>query len=139
MQVIGCDGEKFLINAGCAIFPAAVLFLRSNHAKQNIKVKLKDLVGNIELRKTVYTSIFGNEFTVGLVYSDSLKEFDSKLEHLCKKWEVNKKLQSICQYLQVHEVDQFGYLIIKYVLQHIGIVITIDLFTTNAAECIIVS
>ena len=92
MQVIGCDGEKFLINAGCAKFPAAVLLLHSNHAKQNIKVKLKDLVGNIELRKTVYTSIFGNEFTVGLVYSDSLKEFDLKLKHLCKKREVNQKL-----------------------------------------------
>ena len=84
MQVIGCDGEKFLINAGCAIFPAAVLFLRSNHAKQNIKVKLKDLVGNIELRKTVYTSIFRNEFTIALVYSDSLKVFDLRLEHLSK-------------------------------------------------------
>ena len=92
MQVIGCDGEKFLINAGCAIFPAAVLFLRSNHAKQNIKVKLKDLVGNIELRKTVYTSIFGNEFTVGLVYSDSLKDFALKLKHLRKKQELNQKL-----------------------------------------------
>ena len=81
-----------VFNAGCAIFPAAVLFLRSNHAKQNIKVKLKDLVGNIELRKTVYTSIFGNEFTVGLVFSDSLKEFDLKLKHLRKKREVNQKL-----------------------------------------------
>ena len=93
MQVIGCDGEKSLINAGCATFPAAVMFLCSNHTKQNIKEKLKDLVGDIELRKTVYTSIFGNEFTVGLVYSDSLKEFDLRLEHLCKKWEVNLKLQ----------------------------------------------
>ena len=92
MQVIGCDGEKSLINAGCATFPAAAMRLRSNHAKQNIKEKLKDLVGNIELRKTVYTSIFGNEFTVGLVYSDSLKEFDLKLKHVCKKQEVNQKL-----------------------------------------------
>ena len=37
--------------------------LRSNYAKQNIKEKLKDLVGNIELRKTVYTLVFGSEFT----------------------------------------------------------------------------
>ena len=64
-----------------------------------------------------------------------MKEFDLKLEHLCKKWELNPKLQSICQYLQVHEVDQFRFHIIKYVLQHNGIVVTIDLFTTNAAEC----
>ena len=92
MQVIGCDGKKFLINTGCAKFPAAALLLRSNHAKQNIKVKLKGLVGNIELRKTMYTSIFGNEFMVGLVYSDSLKGFDLKLKHLRKKQEVNQKL-----------------------------------------------
>ena len=65
-----------------------------------------------------------------------MKEFDLKLEHLCKKWELNPKLQSFCQYLQVHEVDQFRFHIIKYVLQHNGIVVTIDLFTTNAAECI---
>ena len=73
------------------------MLLRSNHAKQNIKEKLKDLVGNIELRKTVYTSIFGNEFTIALVYSDSLKVFDLSFEHLCKKWEVNPELQSFCQ------------------------------------------
>ena len=132
MQVIGCDGEKSLINEGCATFPAAVMLLCSNHAKQNIKEKLKDLVGDIELRKTVYTSIFGNEFTVGLVYSDSLKEFDLRLEHLCKKWEVNLKLQ----YFQVHKADQFQYHIIKCVVQHSGIVDTRDLFTTNATECI---
>ena len=60
LQVIGGDSEKSLINAGCATFPDAVMLLHSNYVKQNIKEKLKDLVGNIELRKTVYTSIFGN-------------------------------------------------------------------------------
>ena len=79
LQVIGCDGKKSLINAGCATSPAAVMLLRSNYAKQNIKEKLKDLVGNIELRKTVYTSIFGNKFTIALVYTDSLKVFDLRL------------------------------------------------------------
>ena len=85
LQVIGCDGEKPVINAGCATFPAAVMLLCSNHPKQNIKERLKNLVGDIELRKTVYTSISGNEFTVCLVYLDSLEEFDLRLEHLCKK------------------------------------------------------
>ena len=136
LQVIDCDSEKSLINAGCATFPVAVMLLHSNHAKQNIKEKLKDLVGNIELRKTVYTSIFGNEFTVGLVYSDSFKEFDLRLEHLCKKWEVNPKLQSFCQYFQVHKADQFRYHRIKCVMQHTGIVDTMDLFTSNAIECV---
>ena len=134
--VIGCDGEMSSINGGCATFPAAVMLLCSNHAKQNIKEKLKDLVGDIELRKTVYTSIFGNEFTVGLVYSDSFKEFDLRLEHLCKKWEVNPKLQSFCQYFHEHKAGQFPYHIIKCVVQHTGIVDTIDLFTTNATECV---
>ena len=133
LRVIGCDGEKSLINAGCATFPAAVILLRSNHAKQNNKEKLKDLVGNIELRKTVYTSIFGNEFTIALVYSDSLKVFNLRLEHLCKKWEVNPKLRSFCQYFKVHKADQFRY---HVVLQHTGIVDKVYLFTTNVAECI---
>ena len=79
LQVIGCDGEKSLINAGCATFPAAAMLLCSNHAKQNIKERLKDLVGDIEVRKIVYTSMFGKEFRVGLVYPDSLKEFDLRL------------------------------------------------------------
>ena len=136
LQVIGCDGKKPLINAGCATFPAAVMLLRSNYAIQNIKEKLKDLVGNFGLRKTVYTSIFGNEFTIDLVYTDSLKVFDLRLEHLCKRWEVNPKLQSFCQYFKVHKTDQFRYHIIKYVVQHTGIVDKIYLFTTNVAECI---
>ena len=71
LQVTGCDGGISLINAGCARFPAAVMFLCSNHVKQNIKERLKDLVGDIKLKKTVCTSIFGNESTVCLVYSDS--------------------------------------------------------------------
>ena len=78
LQVIGCDGEKFLINACCATFPAAFMLLCSHHAKQNIKERLKDLVGDIERRKTVYTSIFGNEFAVGLVYSENLKGFKTR-------------------------------------------------------------
>ena len=53
---------KSLINAGCATFSAAVRLLCSDHVKQNIKDKVNDLVGNFELRKTAYTSIFGNEF-----------------------------------------------------------------------------
>ena len=134
LQVTGCDGGISLINAGCARFPAAVMFLCSNHVKQNIKERLKDLVGDIKLRKTVCTSIFGNESTVCLVYSDSLKEFDLRLGYLCKKWEVNPKFQSFCQYFQAHKADQFRYHIIKCVVQHTGIVDTIDLFTTNAAE-----
>ena len=56
----------------------------SDHAKQNIKEKMKDLVGNIELRKTEYTLIFGNGFTFGLVYPANLKEFDLRLKYLCK-------------------------------------------------------
>ena len=92
------------------------MLLRSNHAKQNIKEKLNNLIGNSELRKTVYTSIFGNEFTIALVYSDSLKVFDLRFEHLCKKWGVNPELQSFCQYFKVHKVDQFRYHVIKCVV-----------------------
>ena len=84
----------------------------------------------------MHTLIFGNEFTFGLVTSDSLKVFDIRLEHLFKKWEVNPKLQSFCQYFQVHKADQFRYHRIKCVMQHTGIVDTMDLFTSNAIECV---
>ena len=87
MHVTGCNGGKLLINAGCATFPAAVMLLRSNHAKQNIKEKLKNLVEDIELRNIVYILIFENKFTVGLIHSFNLKEFDLRLEHLCRKSE----------------------------------------------------
>ena len=40
---------------------------------------LKDLVGDIKLRKIVHTSIFESKFKVGLAYSHSLKEFDLRL------------------------------------------------------------
>ena len=66
----GCGGEKSLINADCATFSAAVRLLCSDHAKQNIKEKVKDLIGNTELRKTMYTSIFGNEFRYTLVFGN---------------------------------------------------------------------
>ena len=82
----------------------------------------------------MYTSIFGNEVTVGLVYSGSLKEF--KTWTSTQKLEVKPELQSFCQYFQVHKIDQFQYHIMKCVVQHTGVVDTIDLFTTNATECI---
>ena len=84
LQVIGWGVEKSLIDVSCATSSAAVMLLCSDHAKQNIKEKMKNLVGNIELRKTVYTLIFGNEFTFGLVYPANLKEFDLRLKYLCK-------------------------------------------------------
>ena len=44
------------------------------------------------------------------------------------------KVQSFCQYFQVHKADQFRYHIIKCFVQHTGIDDTIDLFSTNATE-----
>ena len=49
---------------------------------------------------------------------------------------MNAKLQSFCQYFKVHKADQFQYHVIKYVVQHTGIVDKIYLFTTNVAEYI---
>ena len=46
------------------------------------------------------------------------------------------KVQSFCQYFQVHKADQFRYHRIKCVMQHTGIVDTMDLFTSNAIECV---
>ena len=51
MQIIGCDGEKSLINVGCAKSPVAVILLCLNHAKQKIKEKLKDLLGDTDPKR----------------------------------------------------------------------------------------
>ena len=48
---------------------------------------------------------------------------------------MNPKLQLFRQYFQVQKADH-RYHIIKCIVQHNGIVDTIDLFTTNATECI---
>ena len=65
----------------------------ANHTNQNIKKKLRDLVSDTDLRKTVFTSLFGNEFIVGLMYSNSPDEFDVRFQILSEKWDKNPKLQ----------------------------------------------
>ena len=136
IQVIGCDSEKSIINASCSTFPAAILLLCANHAKQNIKEKLRDLVSDTDLRKTVFTCLFGNESTVGLVYSNSPDEFDVRFQMLCKKLGKIPKLQNFLQYFQVHKADIFRYHLIKGIVDHSGIVDIQDLFTTNSTESI---
>ena len=85
IQAIGCDSEKSIINASCSTFPAVILLLCANHTNQNIKKKLRDLVSDTDLRKTVFTSLFGNEFIVGLMYSNSPDEFDVRFQMLSEK------------------------------------------------------
>ena len=48
---------------------------------------------------------------------------------------MNPKLQLFCQYFQLQKADH-RYHIIKCIVQHTGIVDTIDIFTTNATESI---
>ena len=136
IQITGCDSEKSIINASCSTFLAAILLLCANHAKQNIKEKLRDLVSDADLRKAVFTSLFGNEFTVGLVYSNSPDEFDVRFQILCEKWDKNPKLQKFSQYFQVHKADILRHHLIKGVVDHSGIVDIQDLFTTNSTESI---
>ena len=49
IQVTGCDSEKSIINASGSTFSSAILLLCGNHAKQNIKEKLRDLVSDADL------------------------------------------------------------------------------------------
>ena len=51
IQVIGCDSKISIINASCSSFPAAILLLCANHAKQNITEKLRDLVCDADLKR----------------------------------------------------------------------------------------
>ena len=52
-----------------------------------------------------------------------------------KQREMNPKLEFFCQYFQVQKAYH-QYHIIKCIVQHTGIVDTIDIFTTNATESI---
>ena len=108
----------------------------ANHANQNIKEKLGDLVSDTDLRKTVFTSLFGNEFTVELVYSNSPDDFDVRFQMLCEKWDKNPKLQKFSQYFQVYKADIFWYHLIKGAVDHSEIVDIQDLFKTNSTESI---
>ena len=51
IQVIGCNSKISIINASCSSFPAAILLLCANHAKQNITEKLRDLVCDADLKR----------------------------------------------------------------------------------------
>ena len=82
----------------------------------------------------MFTSLFGNEFTVGLVYSNSPDEFDVRFQILYEKWDKNPKLQKFSQYVQVHKADILRHHLIKGVVDHSGIVDIQDLFTTNSTE-----
>ena len=136
VQVIGCDDEKALSNIGCDAFPVAILLLCANHAKKNVQEKLRDLVNDNELRKVVNSSIFGSDFTKGLIHSVSPAEFDEKFAVLCAKWNEDERLQKFAQYFEVHKADKFRYHLIKGMVDKAQIVDTNDLFTTNLVECI---
>ena len=88
--VIPCASEKSIIKWSCSTFLAAILLLCTNHAKQNIKEKLRNLIrftkdlSDADLRKTVFTSLFGKEFKKGLVYSNSPDGFDVIFQMPCE-------------------------------------------------------
>ena len=82
--VTPCASEKSIIKWSCSTFLAAILLLCTNHAKQNIKEKLRNLISDADLRKTVFTSLFGNEFKKGLVHSNSPDGFDLIFQMPCE-------------------------------------------------------
>ena len=136
LQVIGYDGEKALSNNGCAAFPAALLLLCANHAKKNIQEKLRDLVNDSTLRKSVYSQIFGDEFSNGLAFSVSPDAFDQRLHILTTEWHKDERLHKFAQYFEIYKADQFRYHLVKGVVDKAKIVDVDGLFTTNLAECI---
>lgn len=134
VQVIGYDGEKALSNNGCAAFPAALLLLCANHAKKNIQEKLRDLINDSSLRKSIYSQIFGDEFSNGLAFSLSPDAFDERLHILTTEWHKDERIHKFAQYFEIYKADQFRYHLVKGVVDKAKIVDVDGLFTTNQAE-----
>ena len=91
LKAFGTDGEPELIKAFRLLFPKAAHLRCTNHLRQNIKDKLRDLncstqsVCN-EILADIFGRRVGSHFESGLVDSDSSSSFNKALKVLEPKW-----------------------------------------------------
>ena len=112
----------------------------AKHVQDDIKVKMTSLGITGSERQEIMFDIFGNEckFEKGLVDSETVADFDAKLEVLTKKWDtiekgIDKTPQFSNYFLQFVSKDmKLGML--PPVRRDIGV--GNDFFYNNASECI---
>ena len=91
LKAFGTDGEPELIKAFRLLFPKAVYLRCTNHLRQIIKDKLRDLYCPTQSVSSEFcTDILGRKvgshFEAGLADSDSPSSFDKALKSLEPKW-----------------------------------------------------
>ena len=90
LKAFGTDGESELIRAFQMCFPNAVHLRCTNHLRQNVKDKLRDLNVSPSVSKEILADIFGTRigthFDSGLADAQSEAHFRKSLEHLKARW-----------------------------------------------------
>ena len=90
LKAYGTDGEPELIKAFSMCFPKAIHLRCTNHMRQNIKEKLRELNIPQHVSKETLADIFGSRnathFEVGLADAQSEMIFTRSLEQVKAKW-----------------------------------------------------
>ena len=90
LKAFGTDGESELIKAFQMCFPNAVHLRCTNHLRQNVKDKLRDLNVSQSVSKEILADIFGTRigthFESGLADTQSEALFRKSLDRLKARW-----------------------------------------------------
>ena len=90
LKAFGTDGESELIKAFEMCFPNAVHLRCTNHLRQNVKDKLRDLNVSQSVSKEILADVFGTRigthFESGLADAQSEALFRKSLERLKARW-----------------------------------------------------
>ena len=144
LKAYGTDGEPELIKAFGMCFPKAINLRCTNHIRQNIKEKLRELNIPQHVSKEILADIFGSRnathFETGLADAQSELIFTRSLEQVKAKWnnlEMSCNTRSIppqfhtwfCQY----KAEDFKKTILPEVRRLAGFKDS-AFFTTNSSE-----
>ena len=146
LKAFGTDGEPELINAFRLLFPRAVHLRCTNHLRQNIKDKLRELncatqsVCN-EFLSDIFGKKVGSHFEAGLVDSDTcsglcqaVKAVESKwnnLERSCNPKDIEPQFHS--WFLQ-YKADDIATCVLPEVRKQAGLDDQTTLYNTNSCE-----
>ncbi|CAB4002048.1 Hypothetical predicted protein, partial [Paramuricea clavata] len=113
----------------------AVLVPCTKHVKDNIERQFKTLGVNEKDKKSILFDIFGNTTLSrkGLIDSESVDDFDAKLEVLSTKWVRLDKGVDFLNYFQVNISDDMKVGMLPSVRREIGL--NDNFFYSNAEEC----
>ena len=138
LKTIGTDGEEQLSRAFEDVFPQAVCLLCTIHKRDNIKRKLHELLVPNSAAKQIEESTFGYQcgatFFTGLVDTDDIPDFNTKLEELKPVW--NNICPSFYEWFVTNEVNLFCSHMIRCIRSSAGLGYPPRLYTTNNNESI---